>query len=249
MQSADFGLAGSASGVISDEAEVVMKPAPALEFENVSSERAVGLFDALVAARASVLQPALSEAVSAVGVARLDAELGELVPDAALTKLASLGLRGELLFPTPSLLREKPTLIGYYRMLLGLSQKAFARLDGFKRFSAAEKSGVLSEFQKANLPAALFRAGPAPQFPGPGPGSVRPERLGRLDPLAAWRRPVWIEQQPNRRDCGSGRLRCDRGRDPDRSGKSKARSVRSQDAERSDGAHHHEHRPRHQRLT
>lgn len=139
--------------MISDEAEVVMKPAPALEFENVSSERAVGLFDALVAARASVLQPALSEAVSAVGVARLDAELGELVPDAALTKLASLGLRGELLFPTPSLLREKPTLIGYYRMLLGLSQKAFARLDGFKRFSAAEKSGVLSEFQKANLPA------------------------------------------------------------------------------------------------
>ena len=60
MQSADFGLAGSASGVISDEAEVVMKPAPALEFENVSSERAVGLFDALVAARARTCSSRLS---------------------------------------------------------------------------------------------------------------------------------------------------------------------------------------------
>ena len=136
-----------------DEAEAAMKPAPALRFESVSSERAVVLFDALVAARARVLQPALSEAVSAVGVARLDPELGELAPDAALTKLASLGLRGELLFPTPSLLREKPSLIGYYRMLLGLSQKAFARLDGFKRFSSAEKTGALSQFQAENLAA------------------------------------------------------------------------------------------------
>jgi hypothetical protein len=55
----------------------------------------------------------------------LDDELHEFVSSQRLAFVARKGLRGELFFPVPYVLGTKPTLVGYYRFLLGFSQKEF----------------------------------------------------------------------------------------------------------------------------
>lgn len=77
----------------------------------------------------------------------LDAELAQLAPKAGLARLAAAGLRGETAFCTPLLLTHHPALLGYYRLLLGFSQKAFfTGATGLSRFKALEEG---------RLPAAL----------------------------------------------------------------------------------------------
>ncbi len=71
------------------------------------------------------LQEALSEAVGKLTVSQIDAELVAQVPAKGLSRLAGFGLRGELFFPVPCLLASSPNLLGYYRLLLGFSQKEF----------------------------------------------------------------------------------------------------------------------------
>ena len=100
----------------------------ASETAPLSPARAIDLFDGLLLARKQNLQPALREAVERVGVETLNDELDAYAPSESLTKLASLGLRGELIFPVPAVIEAKPSLIGYYRMLIGVSQKAFSQM-------------------------------------------------------------------------------------------------------------------------
>lgn len=67
--------------------------------------------------------------------------------------LAAAGIRDEHLFPTPLLLEAKPTLIGYYRLLLGLPQKTFYDRDsGMGRFKRLEAGGVLRPVDLQSLP-------------------------------------------------------------------------------------------------
>lgn len=75
----------------------------------------------------------------------LNAELDALVPAADLVQLASRGIRGELLFPVPCLLRANPRLLGYYRLLLGFSQKEFYNKGKLARFEIMEGRGVLTD--------------------------------------------------------------------------------------------------------
>lgn len=50
-----------------------------------------------------------------------------------------MGLRGETAFCTPLLLRQNPPLLGYYRLLLGFSQKAFfTSATGLAKFKMLE---------------------------------------------------------------------------------------------------------------
>lgn len=53
----------------------------------------------------------------------LDVELHDLAPAKYLSQLAACGLRGELLFAVPSVIKRNPRLSGYYRLVLGLSRK------------------------------------------------------------------------------------------------------------------------------
>lgn len=117
-----------------------------LEFRPISADLAINLFEALKAARRLQLQPALSAAVQFVGVPVIDAELQRLVPVAALNHVAVLGLRGERVFPVPAIIARAPPLIGYYRMLLGLSRKEFSQSNRLRYgpWLAAEESGILS---------------------------------------------------------------------------------------------------------
>jgi hypothetical protein len=100
-----------------------------------------------------MLQPALKLAVKAVGVRAINADLQRLVPSEALDHLAGLGLRGERVFPTPAVLRQMPTLIAYYRMLLGISRKEFRQPGrlGYGAWETAERVGRLSITLDAQL--------------------------------------------------------------------------------------------------
>lgn len=122
------------------------------EFRALEPDRAIDLFARLKEARPLYLQPALAHAIAEVGVDVIDRELKALVSTKALTALAKLGIRGERVFPTPSILRAKPPLIAYYRMLLGLSQKAFSQTFGYGRFARAEKTGTFTDASEAELP-------------------------------------------------------------------------------------------------
>ena len=106
------------------------------------------------------LATALAEAVTSVGVPPLDAELARFVPAASLQQLARYGLRGEQFFPVPALLSTTPRLVGYYRLLYGISQKELYRRFG--RFRALEEKGLLSPATAQALPdlvSALVEAG------------------------------------------------------------------------------------------
>lgn len=95
--------------------------------------------------RSQMLQPALANTVRGLDIAQLDKELAKNVPAKALSNFSALGLRGELLFATACVIRANPRLIGYYRLVLGFSQKAFyATGAGTGAFKSAELHGKLS---------------------------------------------------------------------------------------------------------
>jgi len=66
--------------------------------------------------------------------------------------VAAAGLRGELVFPVPIILETSPRLLGYYRLLLGLSQKEFYSKGPFGRFKHLEESGQIIERVMPMLP-------------------------------------------------------------------------------------------------
>ena len=116
-----------------------------------SSSLQVNLATALETFRKIYLQQALSQAIKSIDLARLNGELQKFAPENELKQLAGLGLRGEFVFPVPSLLVENPKLIGYYRLLLGYSQKEFYNKGGLGRFKAMEEKGKLSPQAKAEI--------------------------------------------------------------------------------------------------
>jgi hypothetical protein len=107
---------------------------------------------ALVQIRKRLLQEALFETVAALLVAEIDDELARFAPALALSLLASKGLRGELAFAIPVVLRTSPQLLGYYRLLLGFSQKSFySRDSGLLSFKSMEERGVLTPSNELRL--------------------------------------------------------------------------------------------------
>lgn len=108
---------------------------------------------ALSQRRKQYLQDALFQTIQEMDIARIDIELNRYVPERSLKALAGHGLRGEILFPVPVVLAHNPRLLGYYRLLLGYSQKAFFSGEtGLGRFKAMEEKGTLSKLCSASLP-------------------------------------------------------------------------------------------------
>ncbi|MDP3051462.1 MAG: XcyI family restriction endonuclease [Eubacteriales bacterium] len=122
------------------------------QFNIPDPEIQISFGDSLTQIRRLYLQEALSSTVQSMDISVLDRELATHVPPASLAKLAGHGLRGELMFVVPSLLETNPYLIGYYRLLLGFSRKAFYTKDfGLTGFANMEDKGQLPEAIKANL--------------------------------------------------------------------------------------------------
>jgi hypothetical protein len=102
--------------------------------------------------RGQLLIDALLSTVSILDIPRVDRELAEFVAPGTLSRVAGWGLRGEILFPVPCVLESSPALLGYYRLLLGFSQKQFyGDRYGTRAFKGMEDTDRLSEANRVGL--------------------------------------------------------------------------------------------------
>jgi hypothetical protein len=108
-----------------------------------SSKLQAGIALDLEKIRKLLLQEALADTVKYLDVRTTNAELDSVCSSSDLAHLASCGIRGELLFAVPSVLRANPKLLGYYRLLLGFSQKEFFNKSRLARFEIMETRGEL----------------------------------------------------------------------------------------------------------
>ena len=98
------------------------------------------------------LQDALSATAASMDIETIDRELHQYADHSSLQMLARKGLRGELLFAVPCLFMKNPYLLGYYRLLLGYSQKEFyTSATGAGIFKSMEEKGRLSQKQRDAL--------------------------------------------------------------------------------------------------
>jgi hypothetical protein len=119
----------------------IKAPAPDLQIE---------FYKRLLQLRDLLLLDALLATVGQLDTRKIDKELATFAPAASLRKLASWGLRGELVFPVPGILEANPHLLGYYRLLFGFSQKEFyTSASGLSRFRPWEERGNLGKTQAA----------------------------------------------------------------------------------------------------
>lgn len=127
----------------SNSAKPLSPPSPA---------RQVAFHQLLVGARSRWLVDALYQALNEVDPIILKQEAAALIPADVQTILAAAGIRDEHVFPLPCLITIQPTLLGYYRLLLGASQKSFYRSDtGLAGFKAMETSNALSPRHRERL--------------------------------------------------------------------------------------------------
>ncbi len=118
----------------------------------LSASRQVGFHLLLLGARETVLQDALLETVAKIDPIELKKQLSELIPRKIQQLLAKSNIRDELVFPAPILLKAKPSLVGYYRLLLGVPQKSFyASGTGMSLFKVMESQGLIGSRQEASL--------------------------------------------------------------------------------------------------
>ncbi|MBW2066148.1 MAG: XcyI family restriction endonuclease [Deltaproteobacteria bacterium] len=112
----------------------------------------ITFYNRLCQLREVLLLDALLRVVSESNLQVINKELHSLVPEELLRRVASWGLRGEVMFPVPSILRTNPFLLGYYRLLLGFSQKQFYSKDyGFRPFKQMEERGKIPKDREKEL--------------------------------------------------------------------------------------------------
>lgn len=87
----------------------------------------------------------LSEVLGQLEQDLVKLQIREYVPADVQKILAAGGLRDEHVFPIPAVLEAKPSLVGYYRLLLGAPQKSFYKgSTGMGRFKSMEETGTIS---------------------------------------------------------------------------------------------------------
>lgn len=103
--------------------------------------------------RSRGLHEALSKAVAVIPHADLSSEIQAYAPSSALQLLQGTSVRDEEVFATPCVLKENPHLVGYYRLLLGISQKEFYKnKTGCSPLKRMEEKGDLIDATSQILP-------------------------------------------------------------------------------------------------
>jgi len=107
----------------------------------------------LDSSRPKVLAGPLKEAIKKVDPRTLSAEIQQYAPADGLKVLQGTNVRDELVFATPAVLREQPAVLGYYRLLLGVSQKAFyTKSSGLSRYASMEDQALIRPALDPNIP-------------------------------------------------------------------------------------------------
>ena len=118
-----------------------------------SPSRQVRFYQLLVAARKQWFMDALAEVLGRLDQSDIKKQVGQFVPADVQRILAAAGIRDEHVFPVPTLIEARPSLIGYYRLLLGSPQKGFYHgSTGMAQFKSMEETGSLSDRQKIRIP-------------------------------------------------------------------------------------------------
>jgi hypothetical protein len=105
----------------------------------------ISFYHRLQEIRRTHLLDALLVTVAGLEITQIDQQLADLAPHSGLRKVAGWGLRGELVFAVPCVLVASPRLLGYYRLLLGFSQKQFyGDRYGFAPFKSMEENGQIT---------------------------------------------------------------------------------------------------------
>lgn len=118
-----------------------------------SSARQVAFYQLLVAARKQWFMDALSDALGQLDQKGVKAQVSDYVPADVQKILAAAGVRDEHVFPLPLVIEAKPSLVGYYRLLLGAPQKTFYQgATGLGAFKSMEESGAISDRNRARVP-------------------------------------------------------------------------------------------------
>lgn len=95
---------------------------------------------------------ALKEALKQAPPKIVKEQLSKYVPADVQQILAAAGVRDEHVFPVPAVLETKPTLIAYYRLLLGIPQKSFYKGGtGMGQFKSMESRGLLRPGKRPDL--------------------------------------------------------------------------------------------------
>jgi hypothetical protein len=122
------------------------------KFTSPRPDLQITFYNRLSQLRDVLLLDALLSAVSTLNLEVVNKELRLLVPELSLRKVAAWGLRGEIVFPVPSILRASPFLLGYYRLLLGFSQKQFyGKAYGLGPFKQMEELGRIPKDREKEL--------------------------------------------------------------------------------------------------
>ena len=118
-----------------------------------SPARQVAFYQLLVAARKQWFIDALSEALGQLSQSEIKKQIIQFVPNDAQRIVAAAGIRDEHVFPLPIVLEAKPSLVGYYRLLLGAPQKSFYQgATGLGQFKSMEETSAINDKQRARLP-------------------------------------------------------------------------------------------------
>lgn len=118
-----------------------------------SPARQVQFYQLLVAARKQWFVDALSDALAQLDQKTVKEQIAHIVPDDAQKTLAATGVRDEHVFPVPAVIEQKPSLVGYYRLLLGSPQKSFyAGSTGMSRLKSMEERNTMDSAQAALVP-------------------------------------------------------------------------------------------------
>lgn len=80
------------------------------------------------------------------------AEIPKYISTYGMSTLASLDIREEKLYALPCVLKKNPFLLGYYRLLLGISEKQFySSATGLTSFAKMEHEGVLGKINDEKI--------------------------------------------------------------------------------------------------
>lgn len=103
----------------------------------------IAFFYRLKTIKENFFTEALSDTIKELEIPVVDKQLANFVEQKYLNKVASFSLRGELFFPIPYIMEANPFLIGYYRLLFGISQKEMYK-GQFGKFKRMEEKGEIS---------------------------------------------------------------------------------------------------------
>ena len=100
-----------------------------------------------------MLADALAETVARIDPTELAAEVAAFVPAAGRQAVQAAGIRDEQVFALPAVLAARPSLLGYYRLLAGISQKQFySGAAGTGSFKSMEEHNRIAPRAASGLP-------------------------------------------------------------------------------------------------